>query len=225
MSWLWGLFATLAVGMIWQSARSSTVRARQRAGYLADCLPLFANPIQAVAETGFARVSGTFRGQIFDIQLVPDSLSFRKLPCLWLLVTLPEPLAQQGTFDVLLRANGLETFSRLSSLPDQIAAPAGFPDDCTIRTDAPGRMPEPEMIGQYLTGLDRARLKELVVAPTGLRLVWLVEEADRGRYLLFRDAEMGATPLSPELLQDLMDGLCEVWAEFQAMSAAKLVAE
>ena len=85
MSWLWGLFATLAVGVIWQSARSSAVRARQRAGYLADCLPLFANPIQAVAETGFARVSGTFRGQIFDIQLVPDSLSFRKLPCLWLL--------------------------------------------------------------------------------------------------------------------------------------------
>ena len=225
MAWVLGLFAVLALGLVWQSAGSSAARARQRAGYLADCLPLFSNPIHAVTKTGFARVSGTYRSQMFDIQVVPDSLSVRKLPCLWLLVTLPERLAQHGTFDVMLRATGLETFSRFSTLPDQIAAPAGFPDDCTIRTDAASAMPDPAIIGRFLTGLDAARLKELVVAPTGVRLVWLVEEADRGRYLLFRDAEMGVVPMSPVLLQPLMEGLSDLWGELQTVSAARLVAE
>lgn len=225
MVWVLGFMAVLAAAVIWQFAGSSSLRNRQRSGYLADCLQLFSNPIQAIAETGFARVSGSYRGQTFDIQVVPDSLSLRKLPCLWLLITLPEPLAQLGTFDVMLRANGLETFSRFATLPDLIAAPASFPDNCTIRTNAPNAMPDPMIIGSYLTGLDAARLKELVVAPTGVRLVWLVEEADRGKYLLFRDAETGAMPLSPQQLQPLMDGLSKFWADLQSISAAKLVAE
>ena len=47
-------------------------------------------------------------------------------------------------------------------------------------------------------------VKELVISPKGLRLVILAEEADRGRYLLFRDAEMGRMPLDPT-------GFCPSW--------------
>lgn len=162
---------------------------------------------------------------MFDVQVVPDSLSIRKLPCLWLLVTLPEALSQQGSYNVMLRATGLETFSRFAALPDLMAVPAGFPNDCSIRTDIPTAMPDPAAIAGYLMGLDVARLKELVLAPTGLRLVWLVEEADRGKYLLFRDAEMGAVSLAPAMLQPLMDGLCDLWAKLQAGATEKLAAE
>lgn len=225
MVWVLGFLAMLAAGLLWQSAGASALRARQRSGYLARCLPLFSNTIQAAAETGFARISGLYQGQIFDIQVIPDSLSVRKLPCLWLLVTLPAPLPVPGSLHVMLRATGLETFSRFATLPDQIAAPQGFPDDCTLRTDWPGAMPDPTIIGPYLAGLDQARLKELVVAPTGLRVVWLVEQADRGRYLLFRDAEMAVAPLDPAVLQPLMGGLQLLWADLQPAKAAKLVAE
>ncbi len=225
MVWLLGLLAVAAAGLLWQSRGASTTRARQRAGYLSACVPLFSNPIKAVAETGFARVSGSYRGQIFDIQVVPDSLSVRKLPCLWLLVTLPTPVARPGTFDVMLRATGLETFSRFSTLSDQIAAPPGFPEGCSIRTDSPGDMPDPDVIARYLHGLDSSHLKELIIAPTGLRVVWLAEQADRGQYLLFRDAEMGAAPLNPATLRPLMDGLLDLRAHLQAVSAPELAAE
>jgi hypothetical protein len=104
-------------------------------------------------------------------------------------------------------------------LPDQIAVPRGFPVDCSIRTDAPDDLPDSAMIARYLAGLDRDRLKEVVVAPTGVRVVWLAEEADRGRYLLFRDAEMGSVALPPEVLQPLMDGLCDLWAGVMADAA------
>lgn len=225
MAWLLAVLAVLAAGLLWQSAGAKRTRARQRAGYLDHCLPLFSGAVTGVAETGFARVSGNYRGQVFDIQVVPDSLAMRKLPCLWLLVTLPEPLPVLGTVDVMLRASGHETFSRFATLPDQIAAPAGFPPECSLRTDAPNALPDPAVIVRYLAGLDPAQLKELVIAPNGVRVVWLVEQADRGRYLLFRDAEMGADPLAPVVLQPLMDGLRDLWATIAADQRPKMVAE
>ena len=197
-------------------ARGFGARSAARAGYLDPCLQLFDRPLKGVADSGFARISGTYRGQMFDVQVVPDSLNLRKLPCLWLLVSLVEPLPVAGRFDVMLRATGTETFSKFGDLPDQIAVPGGFPEGCSIRTDTPGALPSAEIIARYMAGLDAARLKEVVVAGAGVRVVWLVEEADRGRYLLFRDAEMGAVALMPEVLAPLMDGLCGLWADMMA---------
>jgi hypothetical protein len=190
---------SLARGFLWRSAA--------RTGYLDLCLPLFAEPRKSVADTGFARISGQYRGQMFDIQVVPDSLSLRKLPCLWLLVTLVEKLPVPGTFDVMLRATGAETFSKFGDLPELIAVPDRFPEACTIRSDTASDVPNAAAIARYMAGLDPARLKEVVVAPSGLRVVWLVQEADRGRYLLFRDAEMGAEALPSAVLEPLMQGL------------------
>ncbi len=213
MVFVWGLCAVLLVLAVSHSVRSGAARRSARAGYLDLCLPLFATPRTAEAETGFARISGLFQGQMVDVQVVPDSLSLRKLPCLWLLVTVAEPLAVTGTYDAMLRATGAETFSRFGKLPIQIVTPQGFPENCSIRADVPGPMPAVAAIGRALARLDKARLKELVLAPKGLRLVWLLEEADRGRYLLFRDAEMGGEPLLPAVLEPLMDTLCNLWAE------------
>lgn len=213
---IWALSAVLLVAALTLSSRKTADRLVARAGYLDACAPLFSNLIKRVAETGFARISGQYHGQTFDLQVVPDSLSVRKLPCLWLLITLPEPLPVAGTIDVMLRATGLETFSRFSTLPDQIITPPGFPQDCAIRTDASGALPDSAVIARYVAGLDPARLKEVVVAPTGVRLVWLLEEADRGRYLLFRDAEMGGEPLAPAMLAPLMAGLAALWSDVMA---------
>ena len=195
--------------------RQGAVRKVARAGYLDPCLLLFEGARKGVADTGFARVSGRYRGKMFDVQPVPDSLNLRKLPCLWLLVTLVEPLAVPGRVQAMMRATGAETFSKFGDLAQQIALPPGYPEGCTIRTDGAG-LPDMVTLGRYMTGLDPARLKEVVVAPTGLRVVWLVEEADRGRYLLFRDAELGGQALHSEVLQPLMDGLCGLHGDLMA---------
>lgn len=210
------LLGITLVGLIWRSAGAAKHRRQARARYLDDCLPLFTSGQKAITETGFPRLSGQFRGRTFDVQVVPDSLTFRKLPTLWLLVTLPEPLSLRGTFDLMMRPTGLETFSRFPNLPNHIAPPAGFPVDCAIRTDAPDALPSEPLLRRHLAGLANDRLKELVVAPTGVRIVWLVEEADRGRYLLFRDAEMGRTALSPDVLHPLLTALCDLWSDLHA---------
>ena len=44
--------------------------------------------------------------------------------------------------------------------------------------------------------------KEFIYSP---RLMWLAEEAQRGRYLIFRDNEMGLEPFPAATLEPLLD--------------------
>jgi hypothetical protein len=193
--------------MMMHLRRQSKSRADVRAGYLDQVAPLFTDIRRAISPTGFPRLSGHHGADLFDLQVVPDTLTYRKLPALWLLVTLPTPLPLRGTLDVVLRPSGTETFSNFRSLPIQVAAPPGFPPDCAIRTDDLDAMPDADKLGRHIARLDQDRLKEVVISPKGCRLVWLVQEADRARYLLFRDAELGSTPLDPATLLPLLTGL------------------
>ena len=147
--------------------------------------------------SGFPRLAGMHEGVEFDVQIVPDTLSLRKLPALWVLVSVPGPLPTGAMVDVMLRPTGMESFSNFSQLPVQVPVPPGFPADCAVRADAPGAVPFEAAIRDVLAGVDVDRLKEVLVTPKGVRLVFLAEEAHRGRYLIYRDAEMGRAPLSP----------------------------
>ena len=193
----------IAVRLRGQSAKRFAVRGR----YFAEVERLFAEPITALAPTGFPRLSGRYQGALFDLQVVPDTLTYRKLPALWLLVTLAEPTPARATLDIMLRPRGVEPFSNFRDLAVQIATPAGFPEDCAVRSDAPDAAPPADFVLAHLGRLDPDLLKELVISPKGLRLVWLAEEADRTRYLAFRDAEMGKTPLAPARLEPLLAAL------------------
>lgn len=194
--------AALGVGavVVFALRREQAARARNRAAYLAAVSVLFSARRDVVQPSGFARLAGVHEGATFDVQVVPDTLSLRKLPALWVLVSLPEPLPTGATVDLMLRPTGMESFTHFNQLPVQIRVPAGFPEDCAIRTDAPGAVPYEAALREVLGSVDVDRLKEILVTPKGVRLVFLAEEAHRGRYLIFRDSEMGREPLPPARL-------------------------
>lgn len=195
------------LALLLRSRTAGTARRGARAQYLDGCRGLFGAVKSGVSPHGYQRLNGTYRGHLFDIQALPDTLTYRKLPSLWLLVTIPTPTGLTATTDLMARANGGEVFSKFGQLPVQIVTPSGFPDDVVVRTDDPGALPGPEVVDLLRLAFRAERLKELVLAPEGLRLVWLAEEADRTRYLIFRDSEMGAVPLAPEELSPLLDRL------------------
>lgn len=205
------LLATLAgtafLYTLYRHRQDSRIRAARRAGFLDEVQTLFSGGLRAIRPDGFPRISGTYRGHTFDIQAVPDSLNFRKLPTLWLLVSLPEPLPLKGTLDVMMRPRGVEVFSRHAGLPTQMEPDPAFPHDCTIRTDAPHDLPPRDVLLRHKAILDNPLAKELVISPKGLRIVWLAEEAQRGPYLLFRDSEVGRSPFAAAEMQPLLDYL------------------
>lgn len=197
-------------------ARMAPARHKMRAAYLDDCAALFTRPRKALAPSGFPRLSGSYGGQVFDVQVVPDTLTFRKLPALWVLVTLPRPLPLRATLDMMIRPMGVEPFSNFDRLPEQIAPPPGFPEDCTIRTDDRDALPPQSPVLAHLDLFDDPRMKEMIVSPKGARLVFLAEEAARTRYLIFRDCEMGETPLPAARLRPTLDRLLRLHADMAA---------
>jgi hypothetical protein len=113
----------------------------------------------------------------------------------------------RGTLDIMMRPRGVEYFSRHASLPVQMAPDPALPHDCTVRTDAPEALPPRNVLLKHARILDDPLAKELVISPKGLRIVWLAEEAHRGRYLIFRDSEMGLEPFPAATLKPLLDHL------------------
>ena len=202
--------ALAGVAFLWvlyHHFKGSAARGARRANYLDQTKSLFEGGVKAVKPDGFPRISGTFQGHTFDLQVVTDTLNIRKLPVLWLLVTLPEPMPVAGTFNVMMRPRGVETFSRFMQLPVQIQPDPMFPHDCAIRADMAEAVPSRELMQRHVAMFQDDRVKELVISPKGLRIVWLAEEAHRGKYLLFRDAEMTLEPFQPHDLKPILDRL------------------
>jgi hypothetical protein len=185
-------------------------RKAARAGFFAQSVPLLKDLRQEVQPTGFARVAGRYRGLAFDLQALPDTLSFRKLPALWVMVTLTEPQPLRGEVHLMARATGQENFSTFGQMPVALTMPPDFPPDITLRASSLHALPEPGILARIADLFADPRLKEAVLSPKGLRLVILAEEADRTSYLIFRDAELGSLPLPAARLQVLLEALADL---------------
>lgn len=209
--------AALGLWLAHRLIRESQARSIARAGYFSAVKPLFDAGETRPQPTGFPRMTGRRAGLAFDLQAIPDTLTFRKLPALWVLVTLPEPLPLAATLDLIARPSGNEPFTRFASLPQTLPTPAGLPKEIAIRCDDASRLPPPDLIARHATLFADPHVKELVLSPKGLRIVILAEEADRGRYLIFRDAEMGRSPLAPARLLPLLDRLAAIREDVLAL--------
>ena len=209
--------AALGLWLALRLIRETRARAASRAGYFDAVKPLFENGETRLQPTGFPRMTGRRKGLAFDLQAVPDTLTFRKLPALWVLVTLPEPLPLDATLDLMARPSGNEPFTRFSDLPQSLPTPSDLPKDIAIRSDDATRIPPHDLLARHADLFTDPRVKELVLSPKGLRIVILAEEADRSRYLIFREAEMGRTPLPPARLEPLLDRLAALRQDVLAL--------
>lgn len=207
------LAALIGAVLLSSRRRRAQVMAR-RAGLLSPCHALFDAPMQRLSPLGYPRLGGAAQGAVWDVQVVPDALALRKLPALWLLVSLPEPLAVTGTLHLMLRPTGAEGFTKFATLPDQFPLPPGFPEDAGLRGDAP---PDPQVLAAMRAALIFGdRLKEVIVSPRGLRLTLLLEEADRKNYLILRESDLGQRPVDAALLARAMAVLSDMRAGLTA---------
>lgn len=212
--------ACAALGL-WLGLRllgETRARAAARAGYFDAVKSLFDGGEIRLQPTGFPRMTGRRAGLAFDLQAIPDTLTFRKLPALWVLITLPEQLPLRATLDLIARPSGNEPFTRFAALPQSLPRPVDLPTEIVIRTDDAKNIPPLDFIARHADIFGDPRVKELVLSPKGLRIVILGEEADRGRFLIFREAEMGRSPLPPARLLPLLDRLATLREDILALT-------
>ena len=196
-----------ALWLGWQTLQAARSRSAARAGYFDAVAPLFDRVRTRIEPTGLPRIAADLGEDSFDLQAIPDILTFRKLPALWVMVTLTAPTPVKATLDIMARPTGNEPFSHFARLPQSLPCPPELPEGSGIRSDNAAALPPLDLIAPHLAIFSDPKVKELVISPKGLRLVILADEAERGRYLIFRDAETGRTPLSRDRLLPLLDAL------------------
>lgn len=156
---------------------------------------------------GSCRLVGSYGSHDIQAQTVVDTLNVRKLPSLWLMVTIADPLPVKATFDLMMRPTGSSTFSNFDHLPATIERPQDFPEHAVVRTDDAAHVLPSHVIAPHLGPFFGPRAKELLITPKGLRMVVQLGEADRARYGVFRQAEFGGAKVDAALLRDCLDRL------------------
>jgi hypothetical protein len=148
--------------------------------------------------------AGSWNDRRVQLRTIVDTLAIRKLPTRWLAVSVTEQVAVPGIFDMMMRPGSPTTFSNFDHLDHTLAKTAEFPAEAVVRTDRKGvRFPQ-DIIAGHLDIFSEGRAKELLITPKGVRIVWLLAEAERARYGVFRQAEFGDVRLDPVLIERLL---------------------
>ena len=179
--------------------RQQRREAAWRGGLLDDCADHVATPRFGRDRAGFATLRGRLGSAAVDIRFVPDTLVHRRLPQLWLHVTLRTPLATGATLDVLRRPAGAEFYAP-DRLPLRLPAPEAWPADTLVRGTA-GAEALLALMGPALSPiLADPTVKEVLVTPDGLRLTVQASQGARGTYLLLRGSRFPLSRLASDRL-------------------------
>lgn len=162
---------------------------------------------------GSWKLSGRYRGEFFQFITIVDTLSLRKLPVLWFMVTLPKPQPVAITVDMMMRPAGPTTFSKFDFLPHTVPTPADFPLEAVIRTDETATTLPVDEMKAVLDLFRDAKGKELLISPKGLRIVVQLAQGDRLRYGVFREARFEEERLDAALATRIMNALLQLDTE------------
>lgn len=206
------LALTLAfITVLWLMHRRhrATVK-RARTSFFDDCLPLFDSYRVTQDDIDFPVLAGRYRGYSVRLQPIVDHVAVRKLPSLWLLVTVQGDIPYEGVFDFLARPLNTEFYSPSASLGAAVEIPPGWPQHAAIRSDAPGRMPPMDLLRPHIALFDDPKMKELLVTPRGVRLVYQANEAARAHYLVLRQAQFEDIVIPAGLVRRLLESAIAV---------------
>jgi hypothetical protein len=208
--------AALAILFWRQNRRIKEGRAR----LFETCLPLLEAPRLTQDAAYFPTVTARYGGRDVSLALIAEHVVPRKLPVLWLLVTVKDRMPYAGTFDFLVRPHGIEFFSPSSALEHRLPLPAGWPEHAMLRSDRPEALPPQEILDRHRGFFDDEKAKELVVAPKGVRLVYQVDQAKLPHFAVFREIQFTIERLDPELVRALLDRAAALHADLMGPAHA-----
>lgn len=166
---------------------------------------------------GFPRLEGSLAGRPVRIDAVPDSLTLKRLPQLWLQVTRPMALPIAGDFALLARPTGSEFYALTHRMTRRLETPAGLPPALLARGTGPqSQVLLDRLIDPLSAVFADPRVKELAVTRRGCRVVTQAAQGKRGEYLLLRQSvfegliSRATTQASLESLAAIEDALLSV---------------
>jgi hypothetical protein len=210
---------------VWIALRDARAAAAARHCLLDSGLNVLDAPRLSIEPSGFPKIEGTLKGRAFRVALIPDTLTFRRLPQLWLDVTLRRNLpAVRDSIAILIRPSGNDYYSLTDRLRDYLTPPAGFPDSCLIKGQGPGA---PALLNRLAPCAARllqdSKIKEIDVSPRGIRIVRQFAQGSRGSHLILRQSVFEGALLQADELEAMIDAATQIentLTELSLVSAA-----
>jgi hypothetical protein len=203
--------AAAAAAVAAVAVRDHRRQSASRRHLLDAAAPVLDQPQIIIARDGFPSLKGDYRGTPVHIELICDSMVVRRLPQLWMSVTLLTPKLPVDGLGVLVRHAGNEFYALTPRFSEALQVPASFPRECIVR----GQSASAEAaLGQVALAMVRLladpRTKEVVITRNGLRLITQAAEGARGAHLLLRQAVFEAVDIDPDLLRQSLDRLIDL---------------
>lgn len=184
------------------------IRAR-RGLVLEPVRDLFTSATYSTDGAGIPQLEGVYRGHHLKLDLIPDTMTMRRLPQLWLSVTLQQVLPIDDTgVAILVRPSGADFYSLTEHMHEHFDPPGSIPWETLIRGQSAASARTLSCIAPAAARLlDDAKVKEIAVTHRGARIVYQLAEGGRGQHLLLRQCDFHEARIERDLLDRLIDGL------------------
>lgn len=200
------IFLIIAGPLTWLALRDHKALRETRVSLLDDCARLFDRYALTHGGDSFPRLSGRCGQHNVDVRLISDTMTIRRLPQLWLQVTVLDRLKDADGVAVLVRPSGYEFYSLTTAFHHVIETPPSFPEEVIVRGETPRAAKRFEKLAPSIAAiLSDPRVKEIAVTRQGLRIIRQADEGRRGEYLLLRQAVFDQAAVSADQLKAMMD--------------------
>lgn len=198
---VFGIFA--CAWLVWRSMVEHRVAIARRQGLLEEARGLLTNASVSFAPDQFPVVTGRIEdGSWVKIELIADTMITRRLPQLWLRVTLAERIERDGpTIGALARPTGAEYYSTVHGMPEWMAPPeAGI--SMLMRGDGRATPMQASLVtARFRTLFADPQIKEAVISPRATRIMMQVSQGERAAHMVLRQANFALTTVPAESIR------------------------
>jgi hypothetical protein len=192
--------------LTWLALRDHKALRATRTGLLDDCARLFDRYALTHGGDSFPQLSGRSGTRNVDVRLISDTMTIRRLPQLWMQVTVLHRFENVSGVAVLVRPSGYEFYSLTAGFNHVLETPSSFPSEVIVRGETPNAKIHFEKLAPSMAViLQDPRVKEIAVTRQGLRIIRQADEGRRGEYLLLRQAVFDQATVSAEQLDAVLD--------------------
>ncbi|OIQ96704.1 hypothetical protein GALL_212920 [mine drainage metagenome] len=168
-----------------------------------ECLSLFQKPLVSQDQANLPILQGEYAGYQVALSVVEDTLGWRKLPPLWLLIKVTANKPSHGTLDMIVRPANNEFYSPSWQWDGNLTIPSSWPQHAIIKYQQ--QAIDLALLSPYIPALFKdLNMKELLVTPGMVRLTYMAKQAERGEYLIMRNAVYEETPISKNIVEALL---------------------
>jgi hypothetical protein len=197
------LTAALVLVLVSKYQRDVARKNQARSSVFDDCIELLQQAQISQDKANLPVLHGSYAGYKVALSVVEDTLGWRKLPPLWLLVKIVANKTSAGSLDLIVRPANNEFYSPSWQWDGNLSIPPTWPQHAIIKYLH--KPIDTGLLEHHVPSLFAdVKMKELLIMPEFVRLTYMVKQADRGEYLIMRNAMYDAEPISKDCVEALI---------------------